>query len=162
MLAEYFQAGGAVMYVLLAAWVVVLAGVLDRTLYALDRIWRRPMRRIRALALRGETSEARAALERERDLASRGISRIDAISQLSTSIGLFGMVLGLARTFFSQGLHELAAPEVLAAGLAVALFTTVGGMIVFLLGQGFLILWEEWLALCERGLEGLLAPGGAE
>jgi hypothetical protein len=26
-------------------------------------------------------------------------------------------------------------------------------MVVFLVGQGFLLFWEEWQAFCERGLE---------
>jgi len=41
MLAEHFHAGGPVMYALLAAWVVVLAGVLDRLAYLALRAWRR-------------------------------------------------------------------------------------------------------------------------
>src|SRR5262245_33518872 len=140
------------MYAILAAWVVVFAGILDRLLYVVERVRRRPLQEVRSLASSGATGAARAALERERTLAARGIARIDAVSQISTSIGLFGMVLGLARTFFSRGLHQLAPPEVLAAGLSVALFTTVGGMTVFLIGQGFIILWEEWQFFCERGL----------
>src|SRR5262245_6860424 len=162
MLAEYFEAGGPVMYAILVAWVVVLAGVIDRLIYCAGRLQRRPIRAVRALARRGALAEARAALERERHRAERGLSRIDAVSQISTSIGLFGMVLGLAKTFFSRGLHQLAPPEVLAAGLAVALFTTVGGMVVFLLGQGFLILWEQGQAFSERGLEELLGSGSTE
>ena len=161
MFAAYFAAGGPVMYVILGAWVIVLAGILDRLAYALARAWRRPLREVRALARRDERSAARAALERERALAARGLSRIDAVSQLSTSLGLFGMVLGLARTFFASGLEQLAPPEVLASGLAVALFTTVGGMVVFLVGQGFLLAWEEWSSFCERGLDELVADGGA-
>ncbi len=158
MFAEYFEAGGPVMYAILAAWVVVLAGVLDRLLYVLHRLWRKPLREVERLARGGQEGEAREALERERRRAARGLSRIDAVSQLATSIGLFGMVLGLAQTFFSKGVHQLASPDVLAAGLAVALFTTVSGLIVFLLGQGFLIAWEEWQGFCERGLEELLGP----
>jgi MotA/TolQ/ExbB proton channel family protein len=161
MLARYFAAGGPVMYVILAAWVVVLAGIFDRVLYALYRSWRRPLRSVEALARRGAMDEARAALERERRRAARGITRIDAVSQLSTSIGLFGMVLGLARTFFSSGVDRVAPPDVLASGLAVALFTTVGGMMVFLLGQGFIIVWEEWFAFRERKLQELVEGGKA-
>jgi len=161
MVAAYFAAGGAVMYLILGAWVVVLAGILERLAYAFARAWRRPLREVRALAHGARKEAARAALERERKRAEQGLSRIDAVSQLSTSIGLFGMVLGLARTFFASGLEQLAPPEVLASGLAVALFTTVGGMIVFLVGQGFLLAWEEWSSFCERGLDELVADGGA-
>ena len=159
MFAPYFEAGGPVMYLLFGAWVLVFAGILERISYAVLRAGRRPMRRVRALAQREERGAARAELERERKRAARGIARIDAISQLATSIDLFGMVLGLARTFFASGLHQLAAPEVLASGLAVALFTTVGGMIVFLVGQGFILFWEEWQAFCEHGLEEFFGDG---
>ena len=158
MFAAYFEAGGPVMYVILAAWVVVLAGVLDRVLYLFHRSWRRPLLEVERLAKSGAKDEARRLLEGERRRAARGLTRIDAVSQLATSIGLFGMVLGLAQTFFAKGTNQLAPPDVLAAGLAVALFTTVSGLIVFLLGQGFLIVWEEWQSFCERGLEELLEP----
>ena len=63
---------------------------------------------------------------------------------------------GLAQAFFARSdALELAAPEVLARGLSTALFTTIGGLIVFLFGQAFLILWREWEAFCERGVEPL-------
>ncbi len=157
MFAEYFQAGGPVMYLILAAWVVVLAGILDRLLYALSVASRRPMRRIRDLARRGEESEARRLLEEERQLAARGLARIDAVSQLATSLGLFGTVLGIAQAFFARGaLASLDAPAAVAAGLATAIFTTVAGLVVFLPGQAFLIVWQEWQDFRERGLEGVL------
>ena len=156
MFADDFEAGGPVMYAVLAAWVVVLAGVLDRVLYALWRARRRPLRAVRALALQGDLSSARSRLAGERRRAARGLARIDAVSQIAPSIGLFGTVLGIARSFFARGAElGLAAPEVLASGLATALFTTVGGLVVFLFGQGFLIAWREGNTMCERGLEGL-------
>lgn len=162
MFADYFEAGGPVMYVLLATWVVVLAGVIDRLIYLAQRVFRRPLVEVERLARSGAVDAAREALERERRLAERGIARIDAVSQLATSIGLFGMVLGLAQTFFSRSLHQLASPDVLARGLAVALLTTVAGLIVFLFGQGFLIVWEEWQRFSERKLEDLLGPTRSE
>ena len=66
MFAEYFRAGGPMMYVILAAWVVVLGGVLDRVAYGLYRVWRAPIRRVRALAESGAKDEARSLLEGER------------------------------------------------------------------------------------------------
>jgi biopolymer transport protein ExbB len=153
MLRAYFDAGGPVMYVLLAAWVVVLAGVLDRLLYAAGRARRRPLSAITGELAVGRADAARGALAEERRLAERGLERIDGVSQLATSIGLFGTVLGLARSFFARGDDlGLAAPEVLASGLATALFTTIAGLVVFLFGQGFLIAWRELLAYSEREL----------
>ena len=159
MFARYFEVGGPVMYAVLAVWILVLAGVLDRLFYAAWRAWRRPLRYVRALMSTGDLSAARSRLEHERLRSARGLTRIDAVSQLAPSIGLFGTVLGIAQSFFARGMElGLAAPEVLASGLATALFTTIGGLIVFLLGHAFLILWREWEGFCERGVESLV-PG---
>ena len=157
MLSSYFDAGGPVMYAVLGAWVVVLAGVLDRASYALGRAVRRPGRIALALAAEGDVSAAWRRFDAERARASRGLERIDAVSQLATSIGLFGTVLGLARTFLARGGElALAAPDVLAAGLSTALYTTVAGLVVFLFGQTFLIAFREWdggwAAAVEAGL----------
>ena len=56
MFAEYFEAGGTVMYVVLAAWVVVFAGVIDRAFYALGRVSRRPTVKMQALLLTGNVA----------------------------------------------------------------------------------------------------------
>ena len=150
MFAEYVEAGGPVMFAVLGTWIVVLAGVMDRLLYALGRIGRRPLRNARALRAGGDAEQARRLVGDERVRAERGLSRIDAVSKLATSIGLFGTVLGIAESFFRRGSDlELAAPAVLAHGLSTALFTTLGGLVVFLFGQGFLIAFDEWLAWCE-------------
>ena len=153
MLSRYFEAGGPVMYVVLVAWVVVLAGVLDRMLYAVGRMSRRPVRRTMAMLRAGDVTAARLVLQEERRRGDRGLQRIDAVSQIATSIGLFGTVLGIARSFFARGGElGLAAPDVLAAGLATALFTTLAGLVVFLFGQAFLIAFDDWREFCERGV----------
>ena len=154
MLLPFLDAGGPVMLVVLALWAVVLAGILERLAYAAGRAARRPVDAVRGLARAGRLVEARAALEEERVRAARGLGRIDSVSQLAPSVGLFGTVLGMAQSFFARGPDlGLAAPEVLAAGLAVALYTTIGGLVVFLVGQGFLVAWHEWEAFLERDLE---------
>ncbi|MEM7516079.1 MAG: MotA/TolQ/ExbB proton channel family protein [Planctomycetota bacterium] len=142
--------------------------MLDRGLYVAGRLWRRPLGRALALAVRGEVADAQRLLHRERELAERGLGRIDAISQIATSLGLFGTVLGLAQSFLSSGQSEggnrlgLAAPEVLAEGLSTALFTTVAGLVVFLFGQAFLIAYREGLALRERSVRLLVEERGAQ
>jgi biopolymer transport protein ExbB/TolQ len=158
MLAWYFEAGGPVMWVVFGTWVIVLAGVLDRIGYALVSIFRRPLRPVDELARAGRHDEARRQLATVRQEASRGLDRIDSVSQIATSIGLFGTVLGLASSFFARGSVDLslAAPEVLAEGLSTALFTTLGGLVVYLFGQAFLIAWREWSTHRERVIVGLL------
>ncbi|TDJ72745.1 MAG: MotA/TolQ/ExbB proton channel family protein [Planctomycetota bacterium] len=151
MFVKYFEVGGPVMYLVLGAWVIVLAGVLDRSLYVFGCLLRRPHGRIARLAGEGSLDRARRELVRERARGDRSLARIEAVSQIATSLGLFGTVLGLARAFFTRGDElGLAAPEVLASGLSTALFTTIFGLIVFLFGQGFLIAFQEWRTACER------------
>ena len=154
MLREYFDAGGPLMLAVFAAWVVVFAGILDRIVYAVGCAHRRPRRAALRLARRGEVQLARRTLEDETRRAERGLERIHAVSQLATSIGLFGTVLGIARSFFARG-GEIAgdAPEVLATGLSTALFTTLGGLCVFLVGEAFLIAFREWCTFVDRDLE---------
>ena len=148
------------MYAVLAAWVIVLAGVLDRLLYVGLRLMRRPLATAKRLALGDGLVEARLRFTRERRRAERSLARIDAMSQLATSIGLFGTVLGITQAFFARGGAGLAAPEVLSAGLATALYTTLAGLMVFLFGQGFLIVYGEWVTWNERHLVELLDQGG--
>ena len=141
------------MYVVLVAWVVVLAGVLDRLLYLGGRVARRPLQRVEQLLGAADVDGARAALTDERRRSGRGLRRIDAVSQMATSIGLFGTVLGIAQSFFARGGElGLSAPAVLAAGLSTALFTTLAGLVVFLFGQTFLITYGELQDFCERNV----------
>ena len=162
MLASYVEMGGPGMYAVLATWIVVLAGVLDRGIYVLGRLLRRPATHIHRLVDKGRLEEARLGLARERARAERGATRIDAVSKLATSVGLFGTVLGIAQSFLVRGAElQLAAPDVLARGLSTALFTTIAGLIVFLFGQAFLIAYDEWLAWCEGELAARTAVGEA-
>ena len=161
MFVDEFQAGGPIMYACLAAWILVLAGVFDRLAYAFGRALRRPRRRIESALARGQVDRVELELRSERRRAERGLSRIDAVSQIATSIGLFGTVVGIARSFLTRGTGELASTEALAAGLSTALFTTVAGLVVFLFGQAFLIAYGEWCSFCERGLDEALAQASS-
>ena len=154
-----FEAAGPVMHAVLAAWIVVLAGVLDRLLYLGARTWRRPLRATARLTARGERDAAERWVQDERRRAEYGLARIDAVSQIATSVGLFGTVLGIAQAFFARSGAGLSAPQLLSAGLATALYTTIAGLIVFLSGQVFLIAYGEWLATADQRAERLLEAG---
>lgn len=151
MLRTYFDAGGPLMFVLFGAWIIVFAGILDRLLYAAGCAWRRPRRAMRALWSSGQEQEAQSLAEQEEQRAQRGLDRIQSVSHLATSIGLFGTILGIARSFFARGIDVAAdAPEALASGLSTALFTTLGGLAVFLVGESFTIAYREWLSFVNR------------
>jgi len=137
MFREEFEIGGPIMYALLGVWVLVLSLILERLIYWAGRLLRRP-----------RLAESEAELAREAD---QNVARIDGLSHLATSMGLFGTVLGIATAFFSRGTDlALSAPEVLAAGMATALFTTVAGLSIFLLGQASLLVFAWWREMAQR------------
>ena len=137
MFREEFELGGPIMYALLGVWVLVLSLILERLIYWASRFLRRP----RLGESEGELLQA----------ADHNVSRIDGLSHLATSMGLFGTVLGIATAFFSRGSDlALSAPEVLASGMATALFTTVAGLSIFLLGQASLLLFGWWREVALR------------
>jgi len=143
---EEFQHGGPVMYPLFAIWVLMLSLILSRVLFWALR-----------LARRSGSDEAEL-----RESAGRNLDRIDGLSHLATSVGLFGTVLGIARAFFAKGAGlALAAPEVLASGMATALFTTVAGLSIFLVGQASLLVFSWWEDAAVRRLARTSQGGGA-
>ncbi len=141
---EEFQIGGPVMYVLFGVWVLLAAFVLERAFFWTLRPLTRPRR-----APAGPAARTRF-LEGVQEDATRHSDRIDGLANMATSLGLFGTVLGIARSFFARGDDlSLAAPEVLAGGLATALFTTVAGIAIFIIGQTAILVFD-WFA--EREL----------
>ncbi len=154
---DYVRLGGPLMYAVLATWVVVLAGAIDRLLYAVGRVVRRPAARAAAIKKAGSPSGAALELQREAQRARRGLDRIDTVSQLATSVGLFGTVVGLAQGFLGRGgtADTSQSLQALGDGLSTALFTTIAGLVVFLFGQAVLVAYREWLSYIERDM---LAP----
>ena len=117
MFREEFLLGGPIMYALFVVWVIMMALILER----LGSMLLGPLRKTRGP-----------------DRHELNLARIDHLSQIATSLGLFGTVVGIAASFFARGSElSLNAPEALAAGLATALFTTVAGLAIFLVGQTF-------------------------
>ena len=106
----------------------------------------------------------RAAAEEEVATLHRGLGVMGFVTQVATSLGLFGTVVGISMSFGSFVSGEASS---VAQGLAVALYTTVVGLAVFLytfLGLAVL----SWMAKFEtRALEDALgileehAKGGA-
>lgn len=149
---DYVRLGGPLMYAVLATWLVVLAGAVDRLLYAVGRGLRRPGAAAAAARRAGNAEEASAGLQREALRARRGLGRIDTVSQLATSVGLFGTVVGLAQGFLGRGgtSDNAMSLQALGDGLSTALFTTIAGLVVFLFGQAVLLAYREWLEYVEN------------
>jgi biopolymer transport protein ExbB len=135
------------MWVLFCVWVLMFALILERLLFWLRRgLFQRLPRSI-------DPDGLPDLEERVEERAERNLSRIDGLSHMATSLGLFGTVLGISKAFFARGADlALAAPEVLASGMATALFTTVAGLAIFLVGQAMLLLFGWWTEASLRHL----------
>ena len=150
MFREEFLLGGPLMYGIFALWVLMLALILERLTFWARRLYARRLAAPRAV-------QERLVREFE-DRAEHNLERIDGLSDIATSVGLFGTVWGIAQSFFARGAElSLAAPEVMASGMATALFTTVAGLAVFVIGQGALLLFRWWT---ETALKRLIREAG--
>lgn len=151
---EFIQQGGAWMYPILGVSVVGLTFILERTWFWIG-LWLRRDLRLRRRLLHGETpargtrtddpctevlldlatypQDPDLALERATMLVrdSRTHLRILAItSGVGSSLGLFGTVVGMSRSFSGVSLSN---PEVIVQGLHSALNTTIFGLVVYIL-----------------------------
>lgn len=172
-LAEHFQHGGPLMYPIAVISVVALAVIFDRMWFFRrdvlsgwfggrrvgDRLsevnpaivdWARyrraadPVARVLAAwHLEGEEAarlEGDEALER----SAYGLGILETMTNLSTNFGLLGTVIGVIGVFP----HYISGDkESVVTYLGIALYTTVGGLIVFLYGYAFSRLFQ---ALLER------------
>lgn len=149
---SYMVQGGPIMWPIAAlSWLATLVA-LERAFYWLRYALRRdaPLRRdvidgrlsadVELSRSRDPVAEVarwfRLDRERGRLLADRllresrrGIPVLETIASLSTSLGLFGTVVGVSLSFDSMSGGRA---EDVARGLSVALFTTVAGLIVYL------------------------------
>ena len=119
----YLDKGGILMYLLLTlaiiGIIIILWKLAEITLFKLrvkkyHKVIDQPERRAAALI---------APLD-------RGLTTLKIISTISPLLGLLGTVLGIFMAFEGIMLHGLGDPSHFAKGIATALVTTVGGLIV--------------------------------
>ncbi|MEQ8767977.1 MAG: MotA/TolQ/ExbB proton channel family protein [Planctomycetota bacterium] len=153
MLFEYLQQAGWWMTPIVACSIVTVAIVLERSLFWLwlgarsDRRLRRDLRggmtpidRLQRSSdviasivrefLRHSRNRAAAAIATDELLSrsERHLRLLAVIASVSTSFGLLGTVVGVSISF-----RALADARDIAGGLSIALYTTVGGLVVFLI-----------------------------
>lgn len=159
MLWDYFQKGGPLMIGIAGCWVVALTLILDRLLYWSGVFIRRPVSNLRRKLVRRGLSHREVSIRIGAELreSERNLSGLASLSQLATSVGLFGTILGLCRSFLGNGLESDSIQPVsdsVIRGLSTALLTTVGGLSVFLVSQLFLIAFQSLTeSLRRRGNE---------
>ncbi len=66
----------------------------------------------------------------ERSKLEKNLNTLGTLGNISPLIGLFGTVIGIIRAFHALAVSGSAGPSVISAGIAEALITTAGGLIV--------------------------------
>lgn len=100
--------------------------------------------------LRFEPAKGRELSWRLAGEVRRGLSVLENIATISTSLGLFGTVVGVSMSFDSMAKGNAAS---VAGGLSVALYTTVIGLIVYLWCYVALAFFRTWSDRVEETLE---------
>ncbi|MFZ2955840.1 MAG: MotA/TolQ/ExbB proton channel family protein [Candidatus Ozemobacteraceae bacterium] len=91
-------------------------------------------------------------LARMEDCLTRKVPTLRFLAQISTLLGFLGTVTGMVRVFNTVSLRGIVTPGDLAGGIYEALFTTVYGLVLAIIGWGFSYLIE---ALARRHLRHL-------
>lgn len=66
----------------------------------------------------------------ERSKLEKNLNVLGTLGNISPLIGLFGTVVGIIRAFNAMAVNATAGPSVISAGIAEALTTTAGGLVV--------------------------------
>ena len=122
MFRDEFLIGGPVMYVIFGVWVLVTALVLERLLFWARRVFSR-----NPVAI-GDAAEELA--QRVTAGAEQNLDRIDGLSHLATSLGLFGTVLGIIKAFMDLSQDIAGGAAVVMSGISEALVATALGLFV--------------------------------
>ncbi|RME03965.1 MAG: MotA/TolQ/ExbB proton channel family protein [Planctomycetota bacterium] len=149
------NSGWWLMAPILVALVVVITIVIDRTLFWLKEAYRRDLR-VRQLLIEGKISPKEASkssdlvvralcgyLECNLELAKligkqglqdsrRYLPTLALVGTLSTSLGLLGTVVGVSISFSSMEVGDAAGKL---QGLSTALYTTIAGLVVYLIAS---------------------------
>lgn len=174
-LRSFFSDAGPLIWPIVAASVLVLGLVIERVYFWLGRLLRRNRAlRKELVALKVQPARVKASgdpvavvfyeyLRRPFDTEGavkvaesylrecrRNHGAIQLFSGLSTSLGLFGTVVGIAMSF--QGFDQGQIAKIV-SGLSTALYTTIAGLIVYVAGTLWLAIFEARAAREQEDVE---------
>lgn len=154
---EMFNAGGPVMYPLLACSLIALTVMIERAIFSFRARRQGGVEAVEALVSRlrsGGRAETESGHPLVRAFAAesaggnpgaealqsasqehiaemkRGLSVLDTVVTVAPLLGILGTVLGIIDSFEMLGVHGVDEPRLVTAGLAKALITTAAGLII--------------------------------
>ena len=140
---DFLEAGGGVLWVILAAAVLLWALILERWMYFRQDLPRRSQELVEAWRGRQDYSSWRArhirrALVSELNrAANRNISAIKTLVALCPLLGLLGTVTGMIQVFDVMAALGTGNARAMASGIFKATIPTMAGMVVALSGIYF-------------------------
>ena len=145
-IARFIDTGGAYLWLIFAALVLMWALILERLLFIRFLYPRRRARvadrwRAQAHHRSWAANRIREAILSREDLAlQRGLPLIRTLIALCPLLGLLGTVLGMVSVFDVVAVMGTGTPRAFADGISRATFSTLAGMVAALSGVYFLAL----------------------
>jgi len=127
-LMEYIDKGGIIVYILIALNIIGFTIILWK-LFTLPRK-NAMIRKIQTKIQSGEQSSIYAQIEYEVKKLEAGLTYIKNIATIAPLLGLLGTVIGVYKSFEAISKSGLGDPTVFSNGIAIALITTIAGLIV--------------------------------
>jgi len=127
-LMEYIDKGGIIVYILIALNIIGFTIILWK-LFTLPRK-NAMIRKIKSKIETSNNSHLYAQIEYEVKKLETGLTYIKNIATIAPLLGLLGTVIGVYKSFEAITKSGLGDPTIFSNGIAVALITTIAGLIV--------------------------------
>ncbi len=144
----YMDKGGVIMYILL---VLNIIGFTTMIIKLIQFLWAKS----KANRIISEVYESFGSSSKEAELVlgkdllaekmvryEKGLSTVRIIASIAPLLGLLGTVIGVLTAFEAISKQGLGDPSIFAAGISLALITTVGGLVVAIphyIGYNYLV-----------------------
>lgn len=163
---DYIQQGGPVMYILLFLNIIGFALLFWKAFTVIDakknftNTISELKNRLKSIVKVDDSSIAISVLKDEVQMTvhklETGLNTIKIIASIAPLLGLLGTVLGILSAFKVISEAGLSNPSLFAGGIAMALLTTVGGLIVAIphfVGYNYLVsALDDYEIQLEKGL----------
>jgi len=144
----YMDKGGVIMYILLALNIIGFTTMIVKLIQFLlaksktDRIISEVHESFGSSSQGAELALGKDLLAEKMVRYEKGLSTVRIIASIAPLLGLLGTVIGVLTAFEAISKQGLGDPSIFAAGISLALITTVGGLVVAIphyIGYNYLV-----------------------
>lgn len=125
---SYIDKGGVIVQILIVLNIIGFSIILWKILTITSQ--KRVIRKIKNKIETGEASNVNSLIEYEVKKLEIGLTYIKNIATIAPLLGLLGTVIGVYKSFEAITAQGLGDPTIFSNGIAIALITTIAGLIV--------------------------------